>query len=668
MRDTLRPIADGAHALLDGCDAFTEAHAGAHRAATSPWNNHRPPTKAQAAAGNYLTGPVPWQGLSLRIENPAHTVREGIGEDGVPWRNLMQAHYGYITGTRGADGDGIDVFLGPFPESERLWVLNQTDAAGAFDEHKLLAGFVDERHAVDAYRLSYTAGWDRYEPPIPLSLSQLRWWLKNADTTRKLTPDLVPPEPETMNDIDTPAAAPALSRVFWDSAANPMSGATLADVLYAIRANDAAEGLVMDAMTMADITEGCELLFLDALVTLAGKLKPKMEALLRVMEAAGGEVKPLALQISEPMRRYGGVHVAALFELSDGQTITVWFHNPDTTPAKFTPADDLVSWKWQLNKKDITIVVAPESGQDLNLREVARRLMRLAAKNSAAFQRANVKRAATMTEISDLRLKLADRQALLTNVMGQIEVAKVEGADRAAAKVAADAQRAAEAAAAEAALALQRQAEAAQAAAGTLPPGWKESAPGRVATNADPKNGGIVDKQIAGDKWFVVANDDGVNAGLKDAEFDTRSQAFSALQVALDARDAAPEPVGALQSWRVTNTSGYSEVHQADTMIHAIQAGMGEVDYTLPSANWSATPLGGAYPAPAPAPADSAAAAFLRDVNGGYHDALALGDMLDKIETAIQELSDAGALVGAVDQDAQAAITRWVTMDEKANG
>ncbi|MFZ4538415.1 hypothetical protein [Propionivibrio sp.] len=33
----------------------------------------------------------------------------------------------------------------------------------------------------------------------------------------------------------------------------------------------------------------------------------------------------------------------------------------------------------QLNKKDITIVVAPERGEDLNVREMARRIMKLTA-------------------------------------------------------------------------------------------------------------------------------------------------------------------------------------------------------------------------------------------------------------------------------------------------
>lgn len=413
--------------VLDGPDRFAAVQAGAHRAATSAWSGKPEPTRAQLEANAYATGPVSWHGVALRIENPAHTAREGADPDGVPWRNVMKAHYGHIEGTRGADGDEIDVFLGPEPEGRIAWVINQRDGRGGFDEHKVLLGFPDLRAAVDAYRLSYTPGWDRYGAPVALSLAQLTWWLKFGDHRRELTPDQVPPE----QDMQT--TSPDLPRVFWDSAAMPTSQLTLADVLYRVRVHDGADGLLLDAMTMADLREGAEVLALDALVTEAGRLAPKMQALLRIMEAAGSDVKPLAVQISEPLRRYGGAHVAALFELSDGQTVTVWFHNPDSTPAKLTPADELVSWKWLLNKKDITIVVAPESGADLNLREVARRVMRLAQKNSAAFARANTNRAARMAEIQSLRDTLTEKQGILAGLHQQIEVAKVAAADRSAA-------------------------------------------------------------------------------------------------------------------------------------------------------------------------------------------------------------------------------------------
>lgn len=422
------------HARLALDDAFAANHAGAHGAATSPWSSRAAPTHAQRVAGNYAMGDATWQGLRIRVENPAGTTREGIDPDGTPWRNLLAADYGYFAGTTGADGDGVDVFLGPYPECRSAWLINQTQADGSFDEVKALVGFVDRSHALDAYRMSYSTGWSQFRPPIEVSAQQLRWWLTKGDTSRPFSIDLIPSEPEM---TDTTINAPALPRIFWDSTAMPAAGRTLADLLYELRRHDGQDGLLLDAVTMADIREGAEAVLMDALVVQAGRLQPKMEALQRIMEAASDTVKPVALQFSDPLRRFGGVHVAVIWELSDGQTITAWFHNPDMTPAKFTPADDLVSWKWQLNKKDVTIVVAPESGRDLNTREVARRLMRLAEKNSAAFQRANAKRADAVAEIDGLKATLMQKQGELKSLLGQIEVAKVAKADRDAAEVAA---------------------------------------------------------------------------------------------------------------------------------------------------------------------------------------------------------------------------------------
>jgi len=90
------------------------------------------------------------------------------------------------------------------------------------------------------------------------------------------------------------------------------------------------------------------------------------------------------------------------------------------------PTDEVISWKWLLNKKDITIVVAPERGADLNVREVARRIMRLAEKNSAAFARANAKRAERMQTISDLKAEITQLEGELKSAQNELEVAKLE--------------------------------------------------------------------------------------------------------------------------------------------------------------------------------------------------------------------------------------------------
>jgi hypothetical protein len=218
--------------------------------------------------------------------------------------------------------------------------------------------------------------------------------------------------------------------ISWDSAAQPKA-MTLQQILYQCRRDDGENALLLDSVTMADILEEAdEILIFDALVSTHAGLERKMLALQNVMNRAGDSVKPMALQISEPFKQNGVAQVAAIFELSDGQTVSIFFHNPDVTPQKMAPGDSLVSWRWMLNKRDVTVVVAPERGKDLNVREVATRIMKLAEKNSAAFARANVKRAENVAAIESLKTEITGLEKELEDAQHELEVAKQEYEDR----------------------------------------------------------------------------------------------------------------------------------------------------------------------------------------------------------------------------------------------
>lgn len=391
---------------------FTHIENAAHSGAFG--DNALPmPTEAECAAGNYRVGRASFHGLPVAIEQPRGTYRTGQDASGKRWVNRMAAHYGYISGTKGNDGDEVDCFIGFYPQSERVFVINQ-DIGGRFDEHKVMLGFPDEESARRAYLGSYDRGWNGLASIVPCSISQLKWWLKHGDTSRPLR-DLPPEGLETMT-----------RKVQWNSDAQPL-GSTLDHILYQIRCADAGEGLLMDAVTPEEITEDSDgILTFDALVSPYVRLERKMELLRGIMERAGDKVKPVAMQITEPFKQRGVAHVAVIFELSDGQTVSIYFHNPDGNPGKMAPTDEVISWKWLLNKKDITIVVAPERGSDLNVREVARRIMRLSEKNSAAFQRVNARRAERMGAIQALKNEISELETELASAQNELEVAKVE--------------------------------------------------------------------------------------------------------------------------------------------------------------------------------------------------------------------------------------------------
>ena len=104
--------------------------------------------------GMTQAGVVTFQGLEITIENPEGSIREGTKEDGTKWETTFFHAYGYINGTKGADGDEVDCFLGPNPEAVFIYVIHQKQA-GKYDEDKCMLGFDSEESARDAYLAHY---------------------------------------------------------------------------------------------------------------------------------------------------------------------------------------------------------------------------------------------------------------------------------------------------------------------------------------------------------------------------------------------------------------------------------------------------------------------------------------------------------------------------------
>ncbi|MEG0207044.1 anti-CBASS protein Acb1 family protein [Citrobacter sp.] len=116
-------------------------------------------------------------GMLCCIENPRHSIRTGVGLDGV-WQVKMPHHYGYIKGTTGADGEGIDCFIGPNPKAGQAFIVNQNDPnTGEFDEHKVMMGFDSLEEAQQGYMDSFSDGWQGFGSIHPIAVDALRSWV-----------------------------------------------------------------------------------------------------------------------------------------------------------------------------------------------------------------------------------------------------------------------------------------------------------------------------------------------------------------------------------------------------------------------------------------------------------------------------------------------------------
>ena len=116
------------------------------------------PTQAQIEAGNAKLGHLKVQGMAIGLENAKGDTRKGE-DDGVAWETEMHHDYGKFKGTKGADGDEIDVYIGPNLESDTAHVVHQIDPkTGKYDEDKVMIGFDSQREAEAAYRKQYDQG------------------------------------------------------------------------------------------------------------------------------------------------------------------------------------------------------------------------------------------------------------------------------------------------------------------------------------------------------------------------------------------------------------------------------------------------------------------------------------------------------------------------------
>lgn len=142
---------------------------------------------AMIEAGNYPKGYFRLHGMDVSIETPRGVNREGTSADGRAWRWPMPAHYGYVRRTKlGADGEAIDAYVGPTPDSRSVWVIDQLDAeTGKFDEHKAFLGYGSLNEVLQTYRSAFGDG--KAEARIGAvhrsTIDDFKSWVRGDSTT-----------------------------------------------------------------------------------------------------------------------------------------------------------------------------------------------------------------------------------------------------------------------------------------------------------------------------------------------------------------------------------------------------------------------------------------------------------------------------------------------------
>ena len=148
------------------------------------------PTEAQKKSGNYKKGHVKFGGYDYTIENPKGSYRSGVDENGKEWKQKMNDTYGYIRGKFGKDGDHLDMFINDKADLDSwngdVFVVDQVNQDGTFDEHKVMYGYNSLDDAKKAYLSNYEKGWTGLGNITPVSKADFDKWLDKSN--RKLKP------------------------------------------------------------------------------------------------------------------------------------------------------------------------------------------------------------------------------------------------------------------------------------------------------------------------------------------------------------------------------------------------------------------------------------------------------------------------------------------------
>ena len=122
-------------------------------------------------------------GFPITVERPRGSMRTLHDADGnIVYQRRMFYDYGFFNGSKGRDGDEVDVFLGPSQRATEVYVVHMVDKGPIVDqredEDKVMLGFDTAEMARSAFLLHYPASF--YDSMTSMSLATFREKLATA--------------------------------------------------------------------------------------------------------------------------------------------------------------------------------------------------------------------------------------------------------------------------------------------------------------------------------------------------------------------------------------------------------------------------------------------------------------------------------------------------------
>lgn len=209
----------------------------------------------------------------------------------------------------------------------------------------------------------------------------------------------------------------------WDSMNPTGQYKNIASLLHEITLHDDNSNLLVGYDSLATLLADEKAETEDGYDAIYGDyqhLDKFMDLLTNALTMHKGNLEIVKAEQSKPFKKNKVTQVAQVFQLNDGQSISIFYHNPEVTPTKLKPTDNLISWKFLLNKHDISGVIQPNQGEGISIAEIAGRLMRLANQNSARFKRTAEKKAQVSKDLEEAQNAVTAKQEQIVTLDAKI--------------------------------------------------------------------------------------------------------------------------------------------------------------------------------------------------------------------------------------------------------
>lgn len=325
---------------------------------------------------------------------------------------------GYISGNAWGM---LAITLPGYTEGEPWRVVNLVNQQNKYLASAAVLGATSHEHAVNMALRTFHGDFSGIATALPCDVSEApAFVLKRLLDCDKATLHPSHISEEELNKIrDRITAIPAS----WHESGEILSHKNVKELVSDIVRNDYKSQLVAKVFPeqmQVQVLQGAQTNQYDSIVTQFNKLDTWSSRIMVAMGKAADKIKPVNVTTTEPFKKNGVVNIAQIYELSDGQTITIVYHNLDSIPSRLDTKDVLTSWKFLLNKRDVSTVLQPKNSKNLDITELAKRMMRIAEANSARFIRYQERKIAAEKALAELSKIEQEKREHLAAVVKEI--------------------------------------------------------------------------------------------------------------------------------------------------------------------------------------------------------------------------------------------------------